>query len=429
MFNLHTDEDLEFHSAKKIKGIQEKLLRKHLSYCLNNSPYYRKHLKRINIKDISLDSLPQLSFTEKVDIEKYNEDFLAVAHNKIADIVLSSGTTGKTTKIVYTDSDLRRLAYNEKQSFSSCGLTAQDRVLLTCTLDRCFVAGLAYFLGIRALGAAAIRNGVNSLESHFEVIRRMRPNVIIGVPSFLRKLGLYLDDNGFAANKSGVGKLICIGEPLRDKDLKFLRLGEDLERIWKAKAYSTYSSSEIVSTFCECTAQRGGHLHPELAVVEIVDAKNSILKPGELGELVVTPLQIEGMPLVRFKTGDISFLIDQPCSCGRKSFRLGPVLGRKQQMMKVCGTTLYPQAVFNCLEEIDGIIEYYLVVKSNDRLSDNIEVYVAVKNPSCTAEAIKSKLHARLRVKLEVFITKEELIREQVYGPRSRKPVRFFDRR
>lgn len=429
MFKLHTDENLEFALAKKIKSVQDDLLGKHLNYCLSSSPYYRKHLNRADLKNISLDSLSRLDFTEKTDIERYNDDFLAVAQDKIADIVLSSGTTGKPTKIIYTDSDLKRLAYNEKQSFYSAGLTSQDKVLLTCTLDRCFVAGLAYFLGIRALGAATIRNGVNSLEGHFEVIRRLRPNVLVGVPSFLRKLGLYLNEKGFLAGKSKVVKLICIGEPLRDKDLKFLKLGEDLERIWKAKAYSTYSSSEIISTFCECKAQKAGHLHPELAIAEIIDAKGNILPFGEIGELVVTPLQIEGMPLVRFKTGDISFLINQPCACGRNSLRLGPILGRKKQMMKICGTTLYPQAIFSCLEEIKEISEYYLVASSNDRLSDNIEIYAAVMDPSCTARVIENKLHARLRVKPKVFITDEELVREQVYNPKLRKPVRFVDRR
>jgi phenylacetate-CoA ligase len=429
MFNLDAYEDLEFASAKKIRSVQEKLLQQHLNYCISNSKYYRRHLKGVDLKKISIDNLTKLPFTDKSDIEEYNNDFLAVSKNKVADIVLSSGTTGKPTKIAYTDSDLKRLAYNEKQSFSSCGLTSKDTVLLTCTLDRCFVAGLAYFLGIRALGAAAIRNGVNSLESHFEIIKRMRPSAIVGVPSFLRKLGLYLNGHEFIANKSGVRKLICIGEPLRDKDLRFLKLGEDLEKIWEAKAHSTYSSSEIISTFCECFAQRGGHLHPDLAIVEIVDGKGNPLRAGESGELVVTPLQVEGMPLVRFKTGDISFLINQPCACGRNSLRLGPILGRKKQMMKVCGTTLYPQAIFSCLEEIKGINEYYVVATSNDRLSDSIEVYAAVIDRSCTARVIESKLNARLRVKPKVFITDEELVRERVYSPRSRKPVRFFDRR
>jgi phenylacetate-CoA ligase len=428
MFKLNTYEKLEFASPKEIKKAQDRLFLKHLKYCFKNSKFYRKRLKGIK-KISSVSDLSILPFTDKEDISKYNDDFLAVLQDKIADIVLSSGITGEPTKIAYTESDLRRLSYNEKQSFLSCGLTQSDKVLLTCTLDRCFVAGLAYFLGVRAVGAAAIRNGVNSLESHFEVIKRMRPTAIIGVPSFLRKLGLYLNEKGFPAAKAGVRKLVCIGEPLRDENLKFLKLGDDLENIWKARAYSTYSSSEMVSTFCECKAQKGGHLHPDLAIVEIVDDNGKALKIGEPGEVVITPLQIEGMPLLRFKTGDISFLIDKPCSCKRRSLRLGPILGRKKQMMKVSGTTFYPQAVYSCLEELEAVNEYYILASSSDRLSDNVEVYVSVKDSSCTVETIANKLNARLRVRPKVFILDEERVREKVYTLKSRKPVRFFDRR
>lgn len=405
--------------------MKEILLRKHLIFCNERSPFYKKLFKRYKIdpRKINLKNLAQFPFTDKADIEKNNDEFIAVSADRIVDIVLSSGTTGKPTKIAYTESDLKRLAYNEKKSFLACGFTPKDVVLLTCTLDRCFVAGLAYFLGIRAIGAAAIRNGLNSLESHVEIIRRMKPTAIVGVPSFLKKLGAFL------AQKNTVSKLVCIGEPLRDENLDFLKIGRDLEDIWKAKAYSTYSSSEIVTTFCECTAQAGGHLHPDLAVVEIVDDKGNALNPGETGEVVVTPMQVEGMPLVRFKTGDISFIIDKPCGCGRKTIRLGPILGRKKQMMKVQGTTIYPQAIYSALEEMRGVKEYYVVATREDHLADNIEVHVAVDNADCTCECIQNKLQARLRVKPRVFINEEALIRDHVYSPKSRKPVRFIDKR
>ncbi|MCX5694840.1 MAG: AMP-binding protein [Candidatus Omnitrophica bacterium] len=431
MKNLTLNNRIEFFSPKKIKEIQNALLKKHLAHCQKNSPYYRRIFKNkaINTSQINLDNLSTLGFTDKSQIEKYNNDFLAIETKKVAEIVLSSGTTGTATKIAYSQKDLARLAYNEDLSFSACGFTNQDTVLLTCTLDRCFIAGLAYYSGIRALGATAIRNGLNSLESHLELIKRIKPTAIVGVPSFIRKLGLYLNKNGYAAQRSSIKKIVCIGEPLRDKNLRFLKVGEDLEKIWKAKVFSTYSTTEIVSTFCECTAQQGGHLHPDLAIVEIIDTNGKSLPTGQIGEVVVTPLKIEAMPLVRFKTGDISFLIDAPCSCGRKSLRLGPILGRKKQMMKVQGTTFYPQAIYSCLEQIPGISEYYIGVSSAGLLSDNLEIYVAVNNSACTKTAIQEKLQARLRVKPKVFICDEELIKEQVYAPGSRKPVRFIDRR
>jgi phenylacetate-CoA ligase len=431
MKDLHIYKNLEFASGKRIKAVQNTLLKKHLLHCQKNSPYYRRLFKnnKVNVKNLTLDNLSTLKCTDKIQLARYNDDFLAVDPAVVADIVLSSGTCGTPTKIAYSEWDLKRLAYNEEQSFSACGFTNRDTVLLTCTLDRCFIAGLAYYSGIRALGAAAIRNGLNSLESHRELIKRLQPTAMVGVPSFLRKLGLYLNQKGYRAGYSGIKKIVCIGEPLRGKDLKFLKVGQDLENIWKAKVYSTYSTSEITSTFCECSAQAGGHLHPDLAIVEIIDAQGKNLPNGAIGEIVVTPLRIQAMPLVRFKTGDISFLIDAPCTCGRKSLRLGPILGRKMQMMKVQGTTFYPQAIYSCLEQIKGISEYYISVSSASELSDHIEIYVAVDDSGCTKTNIQEKLQARLRVKPDVFICDAELIKEQVYTPASRKPVRFIDRR
>lgn len=423
--------DIAFSHPDAIREVQENRLREHLLYCREHSPYYREILNNsgVDFESITLEQLSGLPFTEKSDIEQHNDEFCAVSPAKIVDIVLSSGTTGRPTRLMYTNDDLQRLAYNEEKSFEGCGITADDIVLLTCTMDRCFVAGLAYFLGIRSLGAAAVRNGLNSLESHREIIKRMDPTVIVGVPTFLKKLGLYLQDKGMDPAKTVVSKLVCIGEPLRDKDLALLKVGDDLQNMWQARAFSTYASSEIVTTFCECTAQQGGHLHPDLAVVEIVDEDGTVLPPGTTGEVVVTPMAVEGMPLVRFKTGDVSFLIDKPCSCGRFSPRLGPILGRRKQMMKIRGTTLYPQAVYSVLEEMSAISEYYITVTSKTELSDSMTIYAAVNDMSCTADIIQDRLQARLRVKPAVVITDEETAKQQVYTPKSRKPVRFIDRR
>jgi phenylacetate-CoA ligase len=423
--------DIAFADCDSIKKLQQTRLREHLLYCSNNSPYYKRvfHDNGIDLSKTTLENLSTLPFTEKSDLEEFNDDFCAVDNEKIVDIVLSSGSTGKPTRMMYSEYDLRRLAYNEEKAFAGCGVTAADTVLLTCTIDRCFVAGLAYFLGVQAVGAAAIRNGYNTLESQKEIITQMDPTVIVGVPTFLRKLALYMHEAGTDPGETSVSRLVCIGEPLRDRQLDLLGVGSDLERLWNAKVFSTYASSEIVTTFCECSAQQGGHLHPDLAIVEIVDQDGNPQPPGTVGEIVVTPPAVEGMPLVRFKTGDVSFLIDAPCVCGRNSVRLGPILGRKKQMLKVRGTTLYPQAVFTALDELDWVSEYYITVTSESEFSDNIEVCVAVKDNSCTCEMIQEKLRARLRLKPRVKIIAEEAVRRQVFTPKSRKPVRLIDKR
>ena len=422
---------LEFASPGEIGRAQEQCWRDHLAYCARSSSFYRRRFQQCGIspETLSLADLPSLPLTSKAEFAEHNDEFLAVPRAAVVDIVLSSGTTGSPTPVMYTEGDLERLAHNEALSFQACGVTPDDVALLTCTLDRCFVAGLAYFLGLRRLGAACVRNGHNTLESHAEVIKRTGPTVIVGVPSFLRRLGLYLRESGVSPEKSGVRRLVCIGEPLRDQSLAFLKVGSDLEEIWHARAFSTYASSECVTTFCECTAQQGGHLHPELAAIEIVDAAGQLLPPGSVGEVVLTPFGIQGMPLLRFRTGDIGFLIARPCTCGRFTPRLGPIIGRKQQMMKVRGTTLYPQAVLSALDAIPEVSEYYLVVTSEDELSDSLTVHAAVRTPDCPASVLQEKLKASLRVKPAVIVETEEAVRRQVYTPASRKPVRFVDLR
>jgi phenylacetate-CoA ligase len=422
---------LEFCSADEIRTTQERLLKCHLEYVASHSPFYQTMFREhgIDITDITLDSLTVIPFTDKKILGEQNDNFLAAPMAKIVDIVLSSGTTGRSTKVVYTENDLRRLAYNEEISFAGCGLSSADVVLLTCTIDRCFIAGLAYFSGVRNLGAAAIRNGLSSVESHLEIIRRLKPTTIVGVPTFLLKLGQFLKTEGIDPALTGVKKLVCIGEPIRDRQLAFLNVGEKLEHIWGARIYSTYASSETITSFCECTAQQGGHLHPDLAVVEIINDAGDLLPLGEIGEVVVTPLAIEGMPLVRFKTGDVSFLIDEPCQCGRNSLRLGPILGRKNQMIKLCGTTIYPNSINAVLDSLPAVNEYYITASTDYDLSDVVKVYVAVANTSCSAEMIRDKLQAHLRVRPEVIITSEEQIKNQLYSGNPRKLNRLIDER
>jgi len=422
---------LEFSSPQEIRAVQEGLLRRHLLYLAAHSPYYRSLFKTrsINPAAITLDTLHTLPLTDKTALGQHNDEFLAISRSAIVDMVLSSGTTGKPTTMLYTENDLRRLAYNEELSLESCGLTRDDIVLLTCTMDRCFIAGLAYFSGVRSLGAAAIRNGLSGFESHLDIIERLKPTAIVGVPTFLLKLGQFLQSRDIDPRQSGISRLICIGEPVRDRALQFLRVGASLETVWGAKVYSTYASSETITSFCECTAQQGGHLHPNLAVVEIVNDQGEVLPSGELGEVVVTPLSIEGMPLVRFKTGDMSFLIDAPCSCGRQSPRLGPIVGRKNHMIKFRGTTLYPNSIYAVLDALPGISEYYVTATSDFDLSDVVKVTVALRDQSCTAEMITDKLQARLRVRPEVLVASEEDVKRQVFAGNSRKLIRFVDKR
>jgi phenylacetate-CoA ligase len=261
------------------------------------------------------------------------------------------------------------------------------------------------------------------------VIKHASPTTLVGVPSFLRKLGVYLAGRGLDLPTSSVNKLVCIGEPLRDAQMQPLSVATDLEKIWGAKVFSTYASSETVTTFCECTEQAGGHLNPALGMVEILDEDGQPVPDGESGEVVVTPFGVQGMPLIRFRTGDISFINREPCACGRTSPRLGPILGRKNQLLKVQGTSLYPQAVFSVLDEMPEVSEYYLEVYAESALSDRLVVHLAFSNRPVAVEVVLRRLQARLRVKPEVLVEPVADVRRVVFSPESRKPIRFLDLR
>jgi phenylacetate-CoA ligase len=163
--------------------------------------------------------------------------------------------------------------------------------------------------------------------------------------------------------------------------------------------------------------------------VEIADEQGRVLSSGETGEVVITPLNIEGMPLLRYKTGDVSFLLDDECGCGRQSPRLGPILGRKKQMIKFLGTTLYPNSIYAVLDEIPGISEYCVEVTSSFDLSDIVKVYVAGNDTLCSSGIISERLQARLRVRPEVVRASEEEIRKMIFPGNSRKINHFVDRR
>ena len=426
---LPQDFELAFRSADEIRAAQERLLAAHLRQC-GRATFYRKTLAGVakpTLRRYPLEALRDLPLTTKADLEARNDDFLAVPPEEVRDIVQSSGTTGRPTRVMYTARDLERLAYNEAVCFKGCGMGPGDRVLLTCTLDRCFVAGYAYHLGAQAVGACTIRSGLNLAEGHAAVIALQSPTFVVGVPGFLRKLGRHLHDLG--RPPQGIRGLICIGEPLRDAELRPTALSQDLERLWGAPAYSTYSSSEIVTSFCECTARCGGHAAPDLGIVEIVDEAGRPLPPGETGEVVVTPLGVEGMPLVRFRTGDVGYLAAAPCACGRRTPRLSPILGRRAQMLKIRGTTFYPATAFEVLNDVPEIGEYYFKVETVDG-EDQAGIHLSLHpdRPE-TRRKIEDRLLARLRVRVQLCVEPEDEVRRQVHAAHSRKPIRFIDRR
>jgi phenylacetate-CoA ligase len=207
-------------------------------------------------------------------------------------------------------------------------------------------------------------------------------------------------------------------------------LGERLKEIWNCDIIGTYASTETATSFTDCCYGTGGHFHPELITVEVIDQNGHPVQPGQLGEVIVTPLQVTGMPLLRYCTGDIATYFTDPCPCGRKTYRLSPIIGRKQQKMKIRGTTVYPNAIFSVLQSIPEIKNYYLEVYGEYDLSETIRVIVGMDDvPHFSAKNIAEKIRRFIRVKPQVIVDTSENVAAKITQQNKRKTATFFDYR
>jgi phenylacetate-CoA ligase len=413
--------------------MQEQKLHELLLYLSKNSPFYKelfaKH--KINIVDIkTLSDLALIPTTSKDDLQQSNDAFLCVPPGKVIEYTSTSGTLGSPVTIALTDNDLNRLAFNEYNSFLCADGSANDIYQLMLTLDRQFMAGIAYYSGIRKLGAGIIRLGPGVPSLQWETIQRLKPTAIVGVPSFILKLIQFAKDAGIDINNTSVKKAICIGENIRNTDFSLNILGKKITEAWDIKLYSTYASTEMQTAFTECPEGHGGHYQPELLIVELLDENDHPVAPFEPGEVTITTLGVEGMPLLRYKTGDICMYDDEPCACGRTTLRLSPVMGRKKQMIKFKGTTLYPPALFDLLNEREEILDFVIEVYSNEIGLDQVLLYLlpAEESEECD-HRIRAYLQARLRVSPHIKYLNAEDIQKMQFKESSRKPVKFIDRR
>ena len=425
--------EMAYQQNDTVQKLQEKKLLELVNYAGRYSPFYKELFAANNIDPTEIKTLADLKkipVTNKEHLQQRNDDFLCVSRNKIIEYSSTSGTLGSPVTIALTEGDLNRLAYNEYSSFTCADGTADDIYQLMLTLDRQFMAGMAYYSGLRKLGAGIIRLGPGVPSLQWETIFRLKPTAIVAVPSFIIKLIQFAQQHNIDINQTSVKKAICIGENIRNTDFSLSMLGKKIREAWDIKLYSTYASTEMQTAFTECGAFKGGHSQPELIILEMLDENNQPVAAGQPGEVTITTLGVEGMPLLRYKTGDICLHFDEPCACGRTSKRLSSIVGRKKQMIKYKGTTLYPPALFDMLNEMEEVLDFVAEVYSNEVGTD--EVLINILPINLTEECdrkIRANLQARLRVSPHVkYITAEEIQIMQI-PEMGRKIVKFIDRR
>ncbi len=425
--------DIERRSKAEIKAYQETRLPELLTYLAENSKFYAEKFSdnKIDIHQIkTLEDLSKIPVTTKEDLQRRTRDFICVEPHKIIDYNTTSGTLGEPVTFVLTEKDLERLAYNEYLSLGCSDGNPDDIYQMMVTIDRRFMAGIAYFLGLRKMGAGVVRVGPGNTALQFDTFSRIHPTALITVPSYLVKMIDFAEQNGIDINKTSVKKAVCIGEPIRNNDFTLNTLGKRITDKWDIKLYSTYASTEMGAAFNDCIHEQGGHHHPELIIIEFLDENDLPVKENEPGEAVITTLGVEAMPLLRFKTGDICYHHSDPCACGRNTLRIGPVIGRKKQMLKYKGTTLFPPAIYDILHEIDFVENYLIEVSTGELGTDEIVIKVGCRNQNEQYEKIiKDHFRAKLRVAPDVQVVTPEQIIALSSPDLNRKPITFIDGR
>lgn len=425
--------EIELQSTEAIDHFQNQELQKLLIYLRDNSPFYGEwfQIHGIDISEIqSLHDLVSIPTVGKDLLQRRNWDFLCIDKSHIAEYTTTSGTLGKPVVIALSNKDLDRLAYNEYISFACAGGSDQDIYQLMLTLDRQFMAGIAYYQGIRRLGAGVMRVGPGAAALQWENILKIRPTIVVAVPSFLIKLITFAEAYGIDLANTSVKSAICIGENIRNQDFSYNVLGKKITEKWNIRLYSTYASTEMQTAFTECPQGRGGHHHPELLIVEVLDKEGNPVPPGTEGEVTITTLGVEAMPLLRYRTGDICTYYTEPCKCGRNTIRLSPITGRHQHMIKYKGTTLYPPALFDILADMPEVLESIIVVSANEFATDEILLKICPLDFSDEVDrSIKAQLQAKLRVIPDIeYLSMENLLKIQ-FPEGTRKPVKFIDQR
>lgn len=393
----------EFLSSDEIEQKSTRALRNHIRHIKQASPWYNKILSGIEPEDIkTIDDFRNVPFTERNVLEENQEDFHGVSEDKIAETVITGSPGGKPLYVVLTATDLERIAYHEALSFDGMGINSSDRAQILISPNS-QTDTIACYRGLRTLGVNTMRSGLLPVNMHKNALLLFYPTVLAGSPSVLAKLATELHKVNFDTRNSSVKKLICIGENLRAPDMTMNSAGKQLEEVWGAKAYSINFFPELSVSYCDCTSQNGNHSHPVLVFTEIVNEKGKIVSPGTIGELVATPLGVEGLPLLRYKTGMFTSEIPGTCQCGRNSVRLGPILGKNLQTFKLNGASFYPLDVTNALDQLEEVKDYIIIVENESSVTDRFFIHVAA--PASCIEKIANRIRTAANVNFPILIS------------------------
>ncbi len=393
---------IEAMPKERLEALQLYRLQQTVERCYNKSPFYRRKFNEAGIKpqDIqSLEDLRRLPFTLKTDLrDNYPFGMFAAGMDEIIRIHASSGTTGKPTTVGYTKNDIDNWSECVARSLACAGTTRHDVVQISYGYGL-FTGGLGLHYGAEWLGAIAVPTSSGNTQRQIMLMQDFGTNVLCCTPSYALMLAETIRDMNIDLSKLKLRAGIFGAEPWTEG------MRRQIEELMHIDALDIYGLSETMGpgVAMECReAKHGLHVWEDQFLVEILNPDTEEpVKPGEIGELVITTITKEGIPTIRYKTHDLTYLIEEPCICGRTHRRIGRLKGRTDDMLIIRGVNVFPSQVETVLTGFDGITPNYRIVVERIHNLDTIEVQVEL-HPDAIGDTISSieKLREQLRREL-----------------------------
>ena len=404
MFDKHT----ETMGRKQMRELQLERLKHIVDYAYENVKMYRERFDKIGLKPAHIQSLKDIEkipYTTKDDLrDNYPFNLLAVPMKKIVRVHASSGTTGKPIVVGYTRNDLENWSMAVARVVSMAGITDEDIVQISFGYGL-FTGGFGLHYGLEKVGASVVPISSGNTERQLMLMKDFGATALVATPSY----AMYLAET---AKQKGILKDLKLRTGLFGAEASTAEMHQALRNIFGLFPTENYGLTEITGPGVsgECREKAGMHINEDMFYPEVFDVENNVAKEeGEYGELLLTTLLKEGMPVLRYRTKDITSLNFEPCKCGRTTVRMNRIKGRTDDMLIIRGVNVFPSQIESVLMAEDDIGKHYEIMVDRVNCMDTIEVRVEVADATLLdnygkLENLRAKLRAKLKSVVQIDI-------------------------
>lgn len=396
---------IECMPREDLKALQYRQLKQLVNNLYSFNRFYHDRMKAENVHPDDINSLAditKLPFMYKQDLrDNYPTNMFTVPNKEVVRYHVSSGTTGKPTLVGYTRNDLDYWTEALARSLTSVGIGSDDTIQISYGYGL-FTGGLGLHYGAEKVGATVLPTGVGSTQRQIELIQDLGVTAIACTPSYLIHMGDVAKEMGVDFRRdTQLRKAVLGAEPWSES------MRQHIEESMGIRAYDIYGTSEQAGPmFTECEERKGIHIAGDIMYVEILDPDTGeSLEPGQKGEMVVTMLKKEAMPMIRYKIRDISMLMDEECECGRTSPRISRITGRTDDMLIIRGINVFPSQIEYTLLQIPQVGESYMIIVTREGALDNVRLQVELK-PEAFSDKVDdmNRLRAHIESQLKLYL-------------------------